>query len=63
MNAESVCERIKVWVDRGIAQQVTLHISPEGSIQVERMTKIKSDEDLEVEGVKPEKEVLWNEIA
>lgn len=52
MKIESVCERLKIWVERGMAQQVTLHISPEGSIQVERMAKIKNESDLNKESIK-----------
>ena len=59
MKVDSVCERIKIWAERGIAQEITLHISKEGDIKVHRKTIMNSDEDLEKETSTPE----WSEIA
>ncbi len=41
MKVDSVLERIKIWVERGVAQEITLHISPEGDCNVHRKTIIK----------------------
>ena len=51
MKVDSVLERIKIWVERGIAQEITLHISPEGDCNVHRKTIIKDESGLESEGL------------
>lgn len=51
MKVNSVCERIKIWADRKMPQEVTLHISAEGDIKVHRKTIINSEEALDKEGI------------
>ncbi len=63
MNVDNVCERIKIWSGRGIAQQITLHISKDGEIQVDRFAKIKNDNDLETEGIGKDEIALLKEIS
>ena len=52
MKVDSVCERIKIWVGRKIGQTVTLDISPEGDILVQRRTVLKTEDDLYKESIK-----------
>ena len=63
MKVDSVCERIKIWAERHIAQEVTLHISPEGDIQIKRLAHIKTENDLHKEGISTGDAALWSEIA
>lgn len=51
MKVDSVLERIKIWVERGIAQEITLHISPEGDCNVHRKTIIKDEDSLNFESI------------
>jgi len=51
MKVDSVLEKIKIWIERGIAQEVTLHISPEGDCNVHRKTIIKDEGGLESESL------------
>ncbi len=46
MKVDSVCERIKIWAERKIGQTVTLDISPEGDILVQRRTVLKTENGL-----------------
>ena len=59
MKVDSVCERIKIWTERKMAQEVTLHISPEGDIKVHRKTIINSEDDLDKEGIATQTETAY----
>lgn len=59
MKVDSVCERIKIWAERKMSQEVTLHISPEGDIRVHRKTIINNEDQLDKEANAPQ----WSEMA
>ena len=59
MKVDSVLERIKMWAERGIAQEIILHVSRDGECDVHRKTIIKDENQLDKEFPSVE----WHEIA